>query len=120
MDVNPLVTIINTIREEQLSLHYQAAFIELKELVKNEPLKTVFCVYSGCISTDVATEIAHRLSVDDYTATVCSSFLSSKVYLEVKMPLPENLIHKNLIETRIIENKEVDITTQSTADLTIV
>ena len=112
---NPLITIINTLREETISSHYQLALVELKDRVKNEPLTVSFYVYSGCISKDVATEIAHRLSVGDgYTATVCSSMLTSKFYLEVNMPLPEHLIHKIALETKVIDS-EPELITETVA-----
>lgn len=105
---NPLITEINNIREEQITLHYSAALAELKDKVKDEPLTTIFYLYKGCVSEKVATEIAHRLSVGDgYIATVCSGMLRSNFYLEVKLPLPSNLVHESLKETKIISEPTI-------------
>jgi hypothetical protein len=104
-----LANTISTIREETLAAHYDAAFTELKELVKQSPMQTVFHVYQGCVSKDVATEIAHRFSVGNgYKAAVCTSFLGRNVYLEVTMPLPAHLIHAEVVETKVVEETKTE------------
>lgn len=99
-----LANTISTIREETLAAHYDAAFTQLKEQVKQAPMQTVFHVYDGCVSKDVATEIAHRFTVGNgYKAAVCTSFLSRTVYLEITTVLPAHLIHEQTIETKEVE-----------------
>lgn len=108
-----LANTINTLRDETLALHYELAFNKLKELVVQSPMQTVFHIYDGCISKEVATEIAHRFSVGNgYKAVVCTAFISRTVYLEVTMPLPQHLIHETAIETKVVEepkNEEVKV-----------
>ena|SRR5258708_16538857 len=104
---NPLITEICKLREETIAKHCAAAMEEIKSKVKDEPLKTAFNIYAGCVSKEVGAEIAHRLTVGNgYTATVCTSGLVSTSYcLEVKMPLPKTLVHETPIE--VVETTEV-------------
>jgi hypothetical protein len=107
--MDTLANTISNIRDETLAAHYDAAFTELKELVKQFPMQTVFSVYKGCVSKEVATEIAHRFSVGNgYKAVVCTSFLTRNIYLEVTTPLPGHLVHDEVIETKIVEEPKVE------------
>ena len=83
---------LNNARETTITDHYNAAFAELKAKVTAEPLRTNFVIYSGCPSKDVATEVARRLSVGDIDAKLSPSrWFGSRLYLEVKVSLPETL-----------------------------
>jgi len=88
-----LLQVFNKAREEAMNKHYDAAIYELKDKVVNEPLKTTFLIYSGCVSKDVASEIAFRFNEQGIKASLCTT-LMQKFYLEVEVNLPENLIHK--------------------------
>jgi hypothetical protein len=88
-----LLNVINTAREETITKHYDAAFCELKDKVISEPLKTKFQIYSGCVSKDVASEIAFRFIEKGIKSTV-SYTLFQRIYLEVEVVLPDQLEHK--------------------------
>ena len=106
-----LVDTVDNLREETLALHTSTAFAELKAYIKSEPLKTKFFIYAGCISKDVATEIAHRFTVGNgYIATVCTKTLSSTVYLEITIPLSKNLIHEETIPEVVISETNPNVT----------
>jgi hypothetical protein len=87
---------LNVIRDETISKHYNAAFCELKDKILNEPLKTKFLIYSGCVSKEVADELAFRLNKQGLKATVFYTLMRN-IYLEVEVLLPENLVHKEEI-----------------------
>lgn len=88
-----LLQALNEFREETISKHYAAAFCELKEKVVNEPLRTIFYIYSGCVSKDIANEIAYRFIKNGIKAKV-SNTLMQTYFLEVEVSLPEKLVHK--------------------------
>lgn len=105
---NPLITEICKLREETIAKHFAAAMEEIKSKVQAEPLKTIFEIYAGCVSKEVGAELAYRLTVGNgYTATVCTSgLISSSYYLEVKMSLPESLVHAKPVEVKIVDVAE--------------
>jgi len=89
-----LLETLNTTREETLAKHYKAATTELDEKLKEEPLKTTFHIYAGCVSKDVTHEIAYRINSGGAKATVCKTGLvSTQYYLNVEVTLPEYLVH---------------------------
>jgi hypothetical protein len=92
------ISTICDIREKTISCHFNAAFEQLKSMVEKEPLQTIFKVTEGCVSKEVTDELAFRLSKDKYIATARSTgfYFLTTYYLEVNMPLPEKLIHKQL------------------------
>lgn len=88
------LTEVNSIREEKISNHYNAAYAELRDKIVAEPLRTNFEIYSGCVSEEIAKEIAHRFQAKGTRATVVKyGIWSTKWYLEVVIDLPSNLIH---------------------------
>ncbi len=89
-----LLTTINNIREETLSAHYNAAVAELQEKIKQNPLKSTFFIYSGCVSEEITSEIAYRFQNGNLKAEVRTSGLVSSIYyLEITVALPSTLIH---------------------------
>jgi hypothetical protein len=86
---------INNIREEKIVHYYNAALAELEEKVKAEPLNTLFYIYSGCVSEEIAKEIAHRLSSDKTEISVSKGgIFMTTWYLTINIKLPETLIHE--------------------------
>lgn len=89
-----LLDTLNTSREETISKHYGAATAELKEKITAEPLKTVFHIYSGCVSKEITNEIAHRFNAGGVKATACKGgVVSTQYYLTVEVALPQELVH---------------------------
>ncbi len=88
------LTEVNQIREEKISNHYNAAYAELRDKIVAEPLRTNFQIYAGCVSEEIAKEIAHRFEVKGTTAKVASSgIFISTWYLDITIDLPTNLVH---------------------------
>lgn len=52
---------LNTSREQTIAEHYGAAFAQLQEKIKSDPLETRFVITAGCVSNKVTEEIARRL-----------------------------------------------------------
>jgi len=100
---------INTARENTIATHYAASIAELEEKVKNEPLKTSFHIYAGCVSKDVTQEIAHRFNQGGIKATpVKGGFFTTQWYITVETTLPGHLIHEEIKpEEKVEESKEV-------------
>ena len=90
-----LLDTINKTREEIITKHYRAAVAELKEKIAEEPLKTKFHIHSGCVSKQIAEEIAFRLMKEGMKEVkiIQTGILLSTYVLSVKINLPENLIH---------------------------
>ena len=90
--MNTDLSMLNKIREETISRHYRAAYTELKEKIQEEPLKSNFSIYSGCISSDITTEIAKRFNNGNIKAIVCKNgILRICYYLDVTVKLPGEL-----------------------------
>ena len=90
-----LLDTLNITREETLSLHYRAAMTELQEHIKNKPLTTKYDIFSGCVSFDIATEIAHRFNSKGVKTTLNKTgLLKTTYYLTIDLSLPDNLTHK--------------------------
>jgi hypothetical protein len=97
--MSTLIETINSTREDTLSLHHGAALAELQDKIKNQPLKTKYYVYSGCVSSDIADEIAHRFNDGGIKTTVCTSgLISTQYYLTIDIVLPNTLNHGNNIK----------------------
>lgn len=102
-----LLESINTTREETIATHYGAAVAELQAKVKEEPLKTTFHIYAGCVSRKITDEIAHRFDAGGLKAVVeTSGLISSSYYLTVDVSLPENLVHAKKEEEKKEEEKK--------------
>jgi hypothetical protein len=87
-----LVDTLNTTRENTISLHYDAALTELKEKVKNEPLRTNFHIRAGCVSDEESVEITRRLNANGIKAAyVPKGFFSSR-FIDVTVSLPPSLV----------------------------
>ena len=99
---------INKLREDTIAKHFLAAYEELKSKIVEAPLQLVYKIQAGCVSKEIATEIAHRFSVGNgYTATVCANGLITSTFsLEVKLPLPANLIHETPVETKVVAEEQ--------------
>src|SRR5437763_15210934 len=104
--MEPLINTINNIREETLSKHYAAAVAELKAKISSDPLKPIYYISSACEKKEIADEVAHRLTRgNDCVATVCYGGLFSRgYYLEVKLKLPDHLIH--IKDGELVESTE--------------
>lgn len=88
-----LVETLNKTREETITYNYDAAKTELNDKIKRSPLKTVFHIRAGCISDDIADEIANRFNKEGInTILVQAGYISSR-YLEVTVDLPTHLSH---------------------------
>lgn len=102
-----LLETLNTSREETISKHYGAATAELKEKITAEPLKTVFHIYSGCVSKEITNEIAHRFNAGGVKATPQKGgVVSTQYYLTVEVDLPEVLVHPEEVEPKREELEE--------------
>lgn len=105
-----LLDTINTIRETTIASHYNAAVADLQDKIKNNPLQTKFTIYSGCVSEEIAREIASRIQTTNITATVQSTgFFTTTYYLEIEVALPASLIHE-VIPPKVEETKELQQT----------
>lgn len=92
--MSTLLDVMNSTREETISTHYGAASAELTEKIKLEPLRTTFHIYAGCVSKDVANEIACRFNRGGVKAIVGKTgMISTQYFLTVEVNLPENLHH---------------------------
>ena len=88
---------INIARENTITTHYSAAVAELEEKIKDEPLKTTFHIYAGCISKDVTNEIAHRFNQGGIKAVPTKGgFFVTQWYLTVETSLPVHLVHEEV------------------------
>jgi hypothetical protein len=102
-----LLDTLNTTREEQISKHYGAATAELKDKIESEPLKTQFSIYSGCVSKEITSEIAHRFNIGGLKAVINKTgIVSTQYYLTVNVSLPENLVHPVEEKEENVEKKE--------------
>ena len=103
--MTPAATLLDTInasREETISKHYGAAFAELQDKVQKKPLETTFYIRAGCVSEDVAVEIAKRLQAGGIDAACCiGGIFRSYYYLAVTANLPLHLVR--LVETPVEE-----------------
>lgn len=86
--------LINNIRENTIKISYDAAVLQLKDLVKNHPHQTIFHIDAGCTDEAMTKEIVHRLTAAGIMATYkTSGFFSTTHYIEVVDQLPEKLVH---------------------------
>ena len=101
---------INTAREHTIATHYSASIAELEEKVKNEPLKTSFHIYAGCVSKDVTQEIAHRFNTVGIKATPTKGgFFTTQWYITVETTLPSHLVHEKIkVEEKPTEEIKVE------------
>jgi hypothetical protein len=100
--MSSLIETINNTREDILSLHHGAALAELKDKIKNDPLKTHYYVYSGCISNDIANEISHRFNKGGIKTIVCKyGIISTQYYLSIDLSLPNDLKHTQETTTNL-------------------
>lgn len=107
MTSEPLLSSINSSREEIISSNYKAAFLELQDKVKIDPLRVKFNIYAGCVSEDMTKEIAHRFVAENITATPSKyGLFSTTHYLQVVIALPENLVHKDATEDKPVVETE--------------
>lgn len=78
---------LQEIREEQIRSHYAAATEELRIKIRENPLRTKLYIYAGCVSREVAEELAHRFRGDGLEAVVgVQGFLSTVYYLNIELP----------------------------------
>jgi hypothetical protein len=88
---------IDNLRETIISGHFTAACAQLQSMVEKEPLRTSFKITEGCVSKEIADELAVRFIKlkDGYKAEVCctGAIFITGYSLRVTIPLPENLIH---------------------------
>jgi hypothetical protein len=83
---------LNRLREDTIVRHYDAAMAELKSYVSQDPLQTIFYLYSGCATRDIADEVCRRFNNGAIRAVVLKRFLSRTLYMMVEVPLPEKNI----------------------------
>lgn len=111
-----LLGTLNSIREQTITKHYDAAIAELNEKIEAEPLKTVFHIKAGCVSREITDEIARRFNNGGLLTTACrTGLLSTYNYLTVEVSLPEHLVplvKEEKREESTVESK--DSTTQVT------
>ena len=92
--MNEPLGLVNKIREEKISNHYNAAFSELRDKITAEPLRVKFDIYSGCISEDITREISHRLNTKGIQARMEKyGLFTTNWYLQVEIKLPLSLVH---------------------------
>ena len=105
-----LLETLNTTREETISLHYGAATAELKEMVKKEPLRTLFIIRAGCVSEEITFEIARRFTSGGVKTTACKGgFVSTQHYLTVDVSLPEHLVQPETKEDEPVSELPVEL-----------
>lgn len=106
-NIASLLDTINNIRETTITSHYNAAVADLQDQIKNSPLQTKFIVYSGCVSEEIAREIASRIQTSNITATVqTTGFFTTTYYLDIEVGLPASLIHEVKPESKTSEVDE--------------
>lgn len=97
-----LLDTINASREETISKHYGAALAELQDKVQKKPLETTFYIRAGCVSEDVAVEIAKRLQAGGIDASCfIGGIFRSYYYLTVTVNLPLHLVRP--VETPVVK-----------------
>lgn len=112
-----LLETLNITREEQINKHYAAATAELKEKIADQPLKTTFQIYSGCISKEITAEIAHRFNAGGVKTTANEyGLLSSGYYLTVDISLPEALIHPEEVQKVETVEERVEVIVEVVAE----
>ena len=90
-----LVESLNEIREETINFHYNVAYTELKEKIKESPLITDFFIYSGCVSREITEELVKRFTNNGLDAKLMAfGIFSIQYYLNIKVSLPETLEKK--------------------------
>jgi len=107
-----LISELNTIREEIISLNYEKAKEELRSKVKGNPLKTEFILFeSEQLEFEMAKEISKRLSENNKCdTTVNSRFFSSLASILVKLPLQKEAKIEEVkeeIKTEEVKTEEV-------------
>lgn len=102
---------INIAREATIAIHYSAAVAELEEKAKNEPLKTKFHIYAGCVSEDVTTEIAHRFNQGGIKANVVKGgIFTTQWYITAETALPSHLVHEEAkVDQEVPVTEEVKV-----------
>ncbi len=118
MEKSMFLSEIDSIREEIITKHYESAKQELKEKVRNNPLKSEYILFeSEPLQIEMATEIAKRLLARNKCVTrVNTSFFSSLASISVKLELPteeykvETEEHK--VETEESKTEETETETQ--------
>jgi hypothetical protein len=106
--LDTLMDTINNIRETTIASHYNAAVADLQDQIKNSPLQTKFVIYSGCVSEEIALEIASRIQTVHITASVqTTGFFTTTYYLAVEVALPASLIRDTKVE-EVNKVEEVD------------
>ena len=101
---------LNNIREETILTHYRAAEAELKDQIKKEPLKIYFHIYTGCVSREIAGEIAHRFNSEGIVTVVKSDGLFGQCYyLSITFSLPDSLVHEKKSTSRSEETIGVQV-----------
>jgi len=103
-----LISELNTIREEIISLNYEKAKEELRSKVKGNPLKTEFILFeSEQLEFEMAKEISKRLSENNKCdTTVNSRFFSSLASILVKLPLQKEVKIEE-VKTEEVKTEEV-------------
>jgi hypothetical protein len=85
-----LFTVATSTREETFKLHFDAAKAELTQKIKDAPLQTKFYIYSGCVSAEVAAELAKRFNASSTKAVVKAPWFRAR-HLEIDVELPDHL-----------------------------
>jgi len=104
-----LISELNTIREEIISLNYEKAKEELRSKVKGNPLKIEFILFeSEQLEFEMAKEISKRLSENNKCdTTVNSRFFSSLASILVKLPLQKEEVKTEEVKTEEVKTEEV-------------
>ncbi len=91
-----LLETLNISREDTIVRHYRAATAQLKQIISSDPLISKVTITAGCVSEDIAKEIAYRFNNQGLKSTInVSGLFKNNYYLEVEIPLPESLTHND-------------------------
>lgn len=106
-----LISTINSLREETISSHYQAALQELKDKAKQDPLKTEFVICSNVtMSFEMTEEIVRRLIKDNKCdASINKGFFNFTPSILVKVPLPDTIGKKEEIKVEEVKANDENI-----------
>jgi hypothetical protein len=111
-----LLDTLNTIREENIIPHVDAAKEELKTKVAKEPCGTRFFIYAGCPTDEIGLEVAQRLKDEGLQAEYVDGTFYRHACISIAIPKadeikPEEIKEiKEIKETKEIKSEEPKVT----------
>lgn len=117
-NTSTILETLNTSREQTIAGHYGAAFAELQEKIKADPLSTRFDISAGCVSSKITKEIARRLVTGgiNVTATTTHYGVWGRSYsLTVEVALPSHLVPPEPVKVEESKKDEIVVATEAEA-----